>query len=60
MITLNLYYLCIIEFDCTLFGKKHQFHLVIYIFCFAKLFLQPSHILKNKSSQTKEFLLKKL
>lgn len=34
MITLTCFFLnlCIIEFECTVFHKKHQFHLVIYIF----------------------------
>lgn len=61
MITLNFvyYYLCIIKFNCTLFGKKHQFHLVIYIFCFARLFLQPSHILKTNQYKQNNFLQKK-
>lgn len=49
MITLNFvyYYLCIIEIECTLFFTKAPGFIVIYILWVAKLFLQPSHILKT-------------
>lgn len=48
MLTLNfVYYLCIIETECTLFFMKAPVFIVIYILRVAKLFLQPSHILKT-------------
>uniref|UniRef100_A0A0E9XAR3 Uncharacterized protein n=1 Tax=Anguilla anguilla TaxID=7936 RepID=A0A0E9XAR3_ANGAN len=55
MITLIfVYYLCIIEFECTLCHKKHQFRLAIYNFLmFCKIVPSALPHFKNKLLQIK-------